>query len=88
MTAFNSVSWHGPHGDATVHVYPDRTPILSARAAPHNTFYIAPADGQAVNADELRFARELAEAAAAYAQECERWATPAEPGTQPDRGAA
>ena len=88
MTAFNSVSWHGPHGDATVHLYPDRTPILSVRAAPCNTLYISPADGQAITTDELRFARELADAAAAYAQECERWATPAEAETQADRGAA
>lgn len=86
MRTFASFDWHGPNGMAHTCAYPDRTPILTARGG-EVSLYLTPADDRAVTAEELRFARELAEAAAVYAAECERYLVEA-PSASADRGAA
>jgi hypothetical protein len=86
MRTFASFDWHGPDGMAHTCAYPGRTPILTARGG-EVSLYLTPADNRAVTAEELRFARELADAAAVYVAECERFLVEARDGSA-DRGAA
>jgi hypothetical protein len=85
MRTFASFDWHGPIGMAHTCAYPHRTPILTARDGTVS-LHLVPAAERSVTAEELRFARQLASAAALYVTECERFLV-AEPDGSVDRGA-
>jgi hypothetical protein len=87
MRTFASFDWHGPDGMAHTCAYRDRTPILTARGSGGVSLHLTPADERAVTVEEVRFARELAKAAAVYADECERYLVEVSPASA-DRGAA
>jgi hypothetical protein len=70
-----SVMWLLAGGHAQCHLYGERAPILSISDASGASVTVAPSERIGVSAEHARFARELADAAARYAGECERLAT-------------
>lgn len=72
MRTFAALSWQGVTGTADTIVYPHRTPILSVRSDELG-MDLSPGAAHAVSAEHVRFAQQLADAAAAYATECERY---------------
>ncbi|MQA16409.1 MAG: hypothetical protein GEV09_20365 [Pseudonocardiaceae bacterium] len=66
-------SWRGATGYVVCHVYDDRPPILTA-GNPTTGLTISAGDGYGVTAEHLSFARDLADKARRYADECERFA--------------
>jgi len=62
-------------GSAHCSEYPDRTPILGVWRAGVDVSFQSDSDTRVTTA-ELQFARDLADMAAVYLAECERWHVP------------
>ncbi len=67
-----SVSWLVSGGSVLCHVYGGRPPILSAYDGAGTNVSVS-TGGERVTVEHLAFARELADCARRYAEECERW---------------
>jgi hypothetical protein len=66
-----SVMWLVAGGHAQCHLYGERAPILSMTDNAGASVTVAPSERAGVSVEHARFARELADAAARYATECE-----------------